>query len=260
MCLSLDTFQFGKGNMIFTPGIVPPTPNLLFSLDSQMLPGYQTPISSFHEELFSITTEFPPCTPCPTSFFTFGMCAQKKSRMLNYIVILTLVKIKVWKKCSIITYISKKDPLLMNLKLEMVQASTLAPSSSPGKKKAAAADGTRGITGGEPQASRSWAKLLIREILWVRLSNMAGLFPTWFYNEGYLCLGFSCQRPLSHDMMMSLIPRDLGVKTEWFGLPPLPSHLCSTVKAMFWCQAGFRNEGCTCLQNQPRGNLPDYGF
>ena len=50
----------------------------------------------------------------------------------------------------------------------------------------------------------------------------AGLLPAWFYKGQDLCLGFSCQKPPSHHMMMSLIPRDLSVKTEWFWLPSSP--------------------------------------
>lgn len=59
----------------------------------------------------------------------------------------------------------------------------------------------------------------------MRRSNMGWAFSLWFYNGRDLCLGFSCQKHPSHHMMMSLIPRDLGVKTEWFWLPPFLKSL-----------------------------------
>lgn len=76
--------------------------------------------------------------------------------------------------CTRRHHLSKKHPLLMSSELEMIEASTQTPFSSPGKKSSSQL--SPWLSRCEPQAWRRWAKLLeIRAMLWVRLSNMGWL-------------------------------------------------------------------------------------
>lgn len=117
----------------------------------------------------------------------------------------------------------------MRSELEMIEVSTQTPSCSPGKKRAAATcpHGFLGVSHRHEDAE--WSSWRSERCCEWGSQTWADLLPAWFYSGGDLCLGFFCQKPQSHDMMMSLIPGDLGVKTEWFWLPssPLSFLLCS---------------------------------
>lgn len=181
-----------------------------------------------------------------------------KDTMLSYMVILIIVKIKVF-------FFSKRNCLLHQKTRSFQEASSanelrarddrsihtdtfLLPWEKREQQPAGCPHGFLGMNHRhEDTEQSSWGPEGCCE--WGS-QTWTGLLPAWFYSGGDLYLGFSCQKPQSHDMMMSLIPGDLGVKTEWFWLPssPLSFLLCREGRV-----PESRNEVCTWLQNTAYG-------
>lgn len=78
----------------------------------------------------------------------------------------------------------------------------------------------------------------------MKLSKVAGLLPTWLYNEEGLYLGSSCQTPPKSQYDDESNPSGFGCEdrlaSSALTFPTPTPCLCITVKAVFKIQAGIR--------------------